>query len=119
MLTGVDPPLMARWSCSSTLFKYGTGRCRQSSLRSPSPLSCATADGYAAWPSVLITRGAGWFAPPNALARKRLAAAASCLAERRKSRVAPVESTARYRERHLPFTRTYVSSIGQLSLGGF
>src|SRR5260221_13110324 len=25
---------MARWSCSSTLFKYGTGRCRQSSLRS-------------------------------------------------------------------------------------
>src|SRR5260221_4745774 len=47
---------MARWSCSSTLFKYGTGRCRQSSLRSPSPLSCATADGYAAWPSVLIPR---------------------------------------------------------------
>src|SRR5246127_2295054 len=37
---------MARWSCSSTLFKYGTGRCRQSSLRSPSPLSCATAEGY-------------------------------------------------------------------------
>src|SRR5258707_5788354 len=47
--------------------------------------------------AVLITRGAGWFAPPSALARKRLAAAASCLAERRKSRVAPVESTARYR----------------------
>jgi len=34
-------------------------------------------------------------APPSAFARKRLAAAASCLAERRKSRVAPVESTAR------------------------
>src|SRR4029077_18025706 len=46
-------------------------------------------------PSVLITRGAGWFAPPSALTKKRWAAAASCLAERRKSRVAPVESTAR------------------------
>ena len=45
----------------------------------------------------LITRGAGWLAPPRAFARKRLAAAASCLAERRKSRVAPVESIARYR----------------------
>src|ERR1700730_9554843 len=32
---------------------------------------------------------------PSALARKRFAAAASCLAERRKSRVAPEESTAR------------------------
>src|SRR6516164_1509033 len=63
---------MARWSCSSTLFKYGTGRCRQSSARSPAPLSCATASGYAAWPSVLITRGAGWFAPPSAFALKAL-----------------------------------------------
>jgi hypothetical protein len=33
----------------------------------------------------------------NALARKRLAAAVSRLAERRKSMVAPVESTARYK----------------------
>src|ERR1700757_5341964 len=33
-----------------------------------------------------MTRGVGWFALPSALARKRLAAAASCLAERRKSR---------------------------------
>ena len=44
---------------------------------------------------VLMTRGVGWFALPSALARNRLAAAASCLAERRKSRVAPEESTAR------------------------
>src|SRR5260221_13716255 len=99
---------MARWSCSSTLFKYGTGRCRQSSLRSPSPLSCATADGYAEWPSVLINRGAGWIPPPSALARKRLAAAASCLAERKKTRGEPGESTPPYREAHLTFTRTYV-----------
>src|SRR5437588_5069720 len=75
---------MARWSCSSTLFKYGTGRCRQSSIRSPSPLSCVTAGGYAAWPSVLITRGAGWFAPPSAFARKRLVSRGCVLLGREK-----------------------------------
>jgi hypothetical protein len=47
--------------------------------------------------------------------RKRPAAAASRLAERRKSIVAPVESTARYKYTHLPFTRTYVSSTRQES----
>jgi uncharacterized membrane protein len=83
------------WGAFATPFISHTGRCRQSSARMPSVLSCATAGGYAAWPSVLITRGVGWFALPSALVRKRLAAAASCLAERRKSRVAPVESTAR------------------------
>src|SRR5271154_7103383 len=57
-----------------------------------------------------MTRGAGWFSPPKALVRKRSAAAASRLAERRKSIVAPVESTARYKYTHLPLTRTYVSS---------
>src|SRR5277367_2084525 len=62
-----------------------------------------------------MTRGAGWFSPPKALARKRSAAAASRLAERRKSIVAPVESTARYKYTHLPFTRTYVSSTRQES----
>src|SRR5215831_1892567 len=36
-----------------------------------------------------MTRGAGWFSPPKALAKKRSAAAASRLAERRKS----IEST--------------------------
>src|SRR5580698_6706481 len=50
-----------------------------------------------------MTRGAGWFSPPKALVRKRSAAAASRLAERRKSIVAPVESTARYKYTHLPF----------------
>jgi hypothetical protein len=38
-------------------------------------------------------------------ARKRSAAAASRLAERRKSIVAPLESTARYKYTHLPLTR--------------
>ena len=52
----------------------------------------------------------GMILPPKALVRKRSAAAASRLAERRKSIVAPVESTARYKYTHLPFTRTYVSS---------
>src|SRR5271168_1515116 len=51
-----------------------------------------------------MTRGAGWFSPPKALARKRSAAAASRLADRRKSIVAPVESTARYKYTHLPLT---------------
>src|SRR5580693_8608335 len=72
MLTSVDPPLSGLWSCSSTLFKYGTSRCRQCSARLPSALSCATAGGYAAWPSVLMTRGAGWFAPSSALTLKAL-----------------------------------------------
>jgi hypothetical protein len=52
----------------------------------------------------VITRGAGWFSPPKDFARKRLAAAASRLADRRKSIVAPLESTARYYT-HLPLTR--------------
>src|SRR5271166_6222018 len=43
-----------------------------------------------------MTRGAGWFSPPKALARKRSPAAASRLADRRKSIVAPLESTARH-----------------------
>src|SRR5580692_6391149 len=65
-----------------------------------------------------MTRGAGWFSPPKALVRKRLAAAASRLAERRKSIVAPLESTARYKYTHLPFTRTYVSSTRHESFVG-
>jgi hypothetical protein len=40
---------------------------------------------------------AGWFSPPKALVIRRSAAAASRLAERRKSMVDPVESTARYK----------------------
>jgi hypothetical protein len=44
----------------------------------------------------------GMVLPPKALVRKRSAAAASRLAERRKSIVAPVESTARYKYTHLP-----------------
>src|SRR4029077_6662824 len=65
-----------------------------------------------------MTRGEGWFSPPKALVRKRSAAAASRLAERRKSIVAPVESTARYKYTHLPFTRTYVSSTRHESFVG-
>jgi hypothetical protein len=42
-------------------------------------------------------------------------APASRLAERRKSIVAPVESTARYKYTHLPLTRTHVSSTRQES----
>ena len=38
--------------------------------------------------------------------------------ERRKSIVAPVESTARYKYTHLPFTRTYVSSTRHESFVG-
>jgi hypothetical protein len=53
----------------------------------------------------VMTRRAGWFSPPKALARKRSAAAASRLADRRKSIMAPVESTARYKYAHLPLTR--------------
>ena len=57
MLTGVDPPLDGAVVLLKHVIKYGTGRCRQSSARLPSALSCATAGGYAAWPSVLMS----WF----------------------------------------------------------
>jgi hypothetical protein len=43
---------------------------------------------------------------------------ASRLAERRKSIVAPVESTARYKYTYLPLTRTYVSSTRHESFVG-
>ena len=33
--------LMARWSCSKTLLRYCTGRCRQLSARAPLALSCS------------------------------------------------------------------------------
>src|SRR4029077_6285858 len=49
-------------------------------------------------------------------AQKALGGTVSRLAERRKSMVAPVESTARYKYTHLPLTRMYVSSTRQLSL---
>ena len=48
--------------------------------------------------------------------QKRSTAAASRLAESKKSIVAPWESTARYKYTHLPFTRTYVSSTRQESV---
>src|SRR5437016_5335693 len=51
-----------------------------------------------------LLAGAGWFASPSTLLRKRSATAASRLAERRKSIVAPVESTARYKYTHLSLT---------------
>src|SRR5260370_8921091 len=76
------------------------------------------AAGYPACSSVLIMRGGGWFSPHKALARKRSAAAASRLADRRKSIVPPLESTTRYKYTHLPFTRMKVSSTRHLSLVG-
>jgi hypothetical protein len=66
--------------------------------------------GYDGFPSTLITLGRGWPGERNAFWKKRFAAAASRLALRRKSIVAPVESTARYKYVHFPATRTYVSS---------
>jgi hypothetical protein len=47
---------------------------------------------------------------PEGFLEKRFAAAASRLADSRKSIVAPAESMARYKEVHLPATRKYVSS---------
>src|SRR5271165_397357 len=47
MLTGVDPPLDG----AVVLLEHGCARA-------PSALSCATAGGYAACSSVLMTRGA-------------------------------------------------------------
>ena len=60
----------------------------------------------------------GMVLPAQGFGRKASAAAESRLAERRKSIVAPVESTARYKYTHLPFTRTYVSSTRQESFVG-
>src|SRR5580692_5022424 len=57
----------------------------------------------------------GMVLPAQGFGQKALAAAASRLAERRNSIVAPVESTARYKYTHLPLARTYVSSTRQES----
>ena len=46
----------------------------------------------------------------KAFCKNRFAASASRLADSRKSIVAPVESTARYKYVHLPATRRYISS---------
>src|SRR5450830_1894562 len=53
-----------------------------------------------------------------ALAKKRMAAALSRLAVRRKSTVLPSLSTARYRYFQIPLTLMYVSSIRQLTPTG-
>src|ERR1700682_3752168 len=49
-----------------------------------------------------MTRGRGWPGACKAFWKNRLAAAASRSAESQKSIVAPVESTARYRDRQFP-----------------
>jgi hypothetical protein len=79
-LVAVDPPLDgAVVLLEHVVQNMAPADCRQSSARAPWALSGATAGGYAAWPLVLITRGAGWFAPPSAFARKRLALMISML----------------------------------------
>src|SRR5271157_480460 len=97
MLTGVDPPLDG----AVVLLEHIIQIWHRPMPTILGQIACAfelrNGGRIRAVPSGLITRGAGWFTPPSTFARKRLAAAASCLAERRKSRVAPVESTARYR----------------------
>ena len=70
----------------------------------PSAFRASTADGYAGFLSTFITRGIGLPDASIALRRKRLAAAASRLAVRRKSIVCPVESSARYRYLSSPLT---------------
>jgi hypothetical protein len=70
------------------------GRHRQRRLSSPVRFNSETAVGYDGFPSTLITFGRGWLGELNAFWKKRLAATASRVALRRKSMVAPVESTA-------------------------
>src|SRR5688572_3411931 len=53
--------------------------------------------GYDGFPSTLITLGRGWAGERKAFKKNRFAAAASRFADSRKSIVAPVESTARYK----------------------
>jgi hypothetical protein len=91
-LTCSDPPLYG-----SMLFRYRTGRHRQRRPSSPDRFNSETAFGYDGFLSTLMTLGPGWPGERDAFCRKRLAAAASRLALRRKSIVAPVESTARYK----------------------
>src|SRR4051794_37045739 len=73
---------------------------RTTRQRRPSSPLCFSSEitfGYDGFPSTLITLGLGWPGEHNAFRKKRLAASASRLADRRKSIVAPVESTARYK----------------------
>ena len=56
--------------------------------------------------------------PAQGFGQKPLSRCCVAFSQRRKSIVAPVESTARYKYTHLPLTRTYVSSTRQESLVG-
>src|ERR1700730_10701096 len=118
MLACADSAFDGSVICSRTLLRYCTGRLP--AILFQSTLGFEPLDGR--WiTGVLIGIDHArrrWFSPPKALARKRSAAAASRLDDRRKSIVAPLESTARYKYTHLPLTRMQVSSTRQLSLVG-
>ena len=86
------------------LLRYCTGRCRQFSH------ACEPHDGW--WiTGVLIgvdyARHRMVFSAQG-FAEKALSLCCVAFSRERKSIVAPVESTARYKYTHLPFTRTYV-----------
>jgi hypothetical protein len=93
--------LIARWSCSTILFRYFT--CRSSMLASLAVLYCSIAAPLAPLLSMVIFFGV---AHSMALRRKRAAALRSRLAVRRKSTVRPALSTARHRYFHWPLTLT-------------
>ena len=100
------------------LFKNLAWRNREARPSSPLALSSVTAQGYAGFLSTVMVRGFAMCGCPSTLRKKRLAAAASRLAESRKSIVWPRLSTARYRYVQRPFTFTYVSSTRQEPLLG-
>jgi hypothetical protein len=58
-------------------------------------------------PAILLQslRGAGWFSPRKVFGEKALNRCCPRLADRRKSIVAPLNSTARYKYTHLPFLK--------------
>ena len=96
-LAGVNPP----FDCPVVLFdnvvQVGTGATATTAASFPAVFSSATTLGDEGLPSTWITLGRGWPGERKAFWKKRLAAAASRWAESRKSIVAPVESTARYK----------------------
>lgn len=107
-----DPPLDSSLVLLKKVVQIADGRA----LTAPSGFASPAFDSAMAWgirsvPSSLIALGGRWAGELKAYCKKRLAASASRVVLRRKSIVAAVESTGRYKFVHLPATRRYVSSL--------
>ena len=103
---GLTRRFTRRWSCSTMLLRNLHCRRREKRHSSPFPFNCSMADGQAGFLSTVMVRGLTVCGCPSALRKKRFAAAASRLAESRKSIVWPRLSTTSGRNQRYCHRRT-------------